>query len=197
MKRKDTDWKARLRSNLVYGAIVLIPVSILIVVGVELVRFLDRVARVLALNSPLGAGFALLLVLLLLVVACYAIGAIIHTRIGAWSFERLEDKVLRQLPFYKVISRILKGFAAQEENVVPALAQIGPPGTAVMGFIIEENDNGTTTVFVPSIPALTVGSLHVLDNDRVTRLEVSHREFIECLGEWGVGSGKVIGKTKL
>jgi len=37
----------------------------------------------------------------------------------------------------------------------------------VFGLVMEESQNGVLTVFLPSAPALTVGSLHVVERDRV------------------------------
>ena len=154
------------KTNLIYGAIVLIPISIVIVVVVQLFEFLDEVAEALALRSALDAGMAMLLIFFLLLLTCYLTGAFIHTRLGTWSFERLENRVLKQVPLYKVISGILKGYAAREIKHQPALIQTGIPGAAQMGIVIEENDNETVTVFIPSVPMLTVGTLFVVERAR-------------------------------
>ena len=180
------------KTNLIYGAIVLIPISIIIVVIVQLFEFLDQIATELALKSALDAGMTMLLIFLLLLFACYLIGAFIHTKLGTWSFERLEDRVLKQVPLYKVISGILKGYAAQEKKHKPALIQTGMPGAEQMGIVIEDNDNDTVTVFIPSVPVLTVGTLFVVERTRVKPLDVGYLEYLECLGEWGVGSKRLL-----
>jgi len=36
---------------------------------------------------------------------------------------------------------------------------------------MEENDNGSMTVFVPSSPAITVGTVYIVKRSRVTILE--------------------------
>ena len=185
------------KTNFIYGAIVLIPVSIIIVVVVQLFEFLDQVANELALKSALDAGVTMLIVIFLLLLICYLIGAFIQTQLGTWSFERLENRVLKQVPLYKVISGILKGYAAQEKKHQPALIQTGMPGTSQMGIVIEENDNDTITVFIPSIPMLTVGTLFVVERSRVKHLDVGYLEYLECLGEWGVGSKKLLEGIKI
>ena len=103
---------------------------------------------------------------MLMIAICYAIGALVRTRIGALSFERIEKRLLQHVPFYKIISNILKGFADADMAYPPVLAQLSAPGAAVMGVVVEENPNDTLTVFVPTAPAMTVGNLHILSRDR-------------------------------
>ena len=57
-----------------------------------------------------------------------------------------------------------------------------------MGFQIEDNGNGSITVFIPTVPTITIGTLYVVDSERVKKLDVSTMEFIDCISEWGVGS---------
>ena len=185
------------KTNLIYGAIVLIPISIIIVIVVQLFEFLDQLATELALKSALDAGMAMLLIFFLLLLTCYLIGAFIHTQLGTWSFERLENRVLKQVPLYKPLSGILKGYAAQEKKHKPALIQTGMPGVVQMGIVIEENDNDTVTVFIPSIPVLTVGTLFVVEQVRVKPLDVGNLEYLECLGEWGVGTKGLLKDIKI
>jgi uncharacterized membrane protein len=63
----------------------------------------------------------------------------------------------------------------------------------VFGLVMEENQNGVLTVFIPSAPALTVGSLHVVQRDRVTFLEASTPDVINSISQWGIGSQKILG----
>ena len=185
------------KTNLIYGAIVIVPISIIIVVVVQLFEFLDQVTKEFALKSALDAGVAMFLIVILLLMTCYLIGAFIHTQLGTWSFERLENRILKQVPLYKVMSGVLKGYAAQEQKHQPALIQTGMQGTTQMGIVIEKNDNDTITVFIPSIPVLTVGTLFVVERTRVKPLDVGSLEYLECLGEWGVGSKKLLGDIKI
>jgi uncharacterized membrane protein len=62
---------------------------------------------------------------------------------------------------------------------------------------MEENDNGSVTVFVPSSPAITVGTVYIVDRSRVTILEASTMEIADCISQWGIGSRKIIGKQHL
>jgi uncharacterized membrane protein len=62
---------------------------------------------------------------------------------------------------------------------------------------MEENDNGSVTVFVPAVPTLTMGGLHVVDRERVTMLEAGSIDVTNCISQWGIGSRKILGRTHL
>lgn len=42
-----------------------------------------------------------------------------------------------------------------------------------------------------------MGSLHVVDRERVTMLEASSIDVTNCISQWGIGSQKILGSVKL
>jgi uncharacterized membrane protein len=191
MRQKNPDFKAKL----IYGLLVVVPFAVLIVIIAKLIEILESVAKAVGLQSVTGAGLAVILALFILLGLCYGVGALIHTRIGDLSFEKFEKTLLQQIPGYSIVRNILRGFTGEEiEAYQPALVQLGLPGTAVIGFVMEENGNDTITVFVPNVPAIAVGALHIVDRERVTLLEASQLETITCISEWGIGSNKLLSR---
>jgi uncharacterized membrane protein len=87
---------------------------------------------------------------------------------------------------------VLKGFAENQHSFRPVLAQLFGAGSAVFGLIMDENEDGSLTIFVPAAPALTVGVVHVVDPDLVTRLDLSVADVTGCISQWGIGSRKVL-----
>jgi len=190
--------KSNFKTNVIYGIIVAFPFAIIFIILEKLVNFLRGVATLIGLDSTFAASLAVILAVVFLLIVFYAIGAFMHTKIGSLSFERLEKKIFIQIPGYKIISNMLKGFTEDKIKAYrPALVQLYQPGTSVFCFVMEENDNNSMTVFVPSVPTLTVGSLHVVEPDLVTFLEVKHREIVDCMTEWGIGSNKIVGLAAL
>ena len=188
--KKSKNW---FKTNIVYGLIVLIPVAVLIALIAKLVEILEKLAVSLNLDSALGAGAAVVIAFLLLLLVCLVIGAVVRTKIGALSFEKLESAVLQRLPGYELIGNVLKGFA-KDKNAYPAvMVRLHGPGSAVFGLLMEEHENGVLTVFLPSAPAITVGSLHVVERDRVTFLEADTVDVANCISQWGIGSEKALG----
>ncbi|MCK4977690.1 MAG: DUF502 domain-containing protein [Anaerolineales bacterium] len=187
--------KSVFRTNVIYGLLVLVPAAIIFLLLVKIVEILEKMAAPLNLESSTNVVVAILLGLLLLLLLCFVVGAFVRTRIGSWSLERLERKILNQIPGYEIISNMLRGFAEKRTAYPAAMVRLYGPGTAVLGFIMEENENGSLTVFVPSAPALTVGSLHVVDRERVTILEAGFMDVTNCISQWGIGLQNILGTT--
>lgn len=185
------------RANVLYGLVVIVPVAVVGLILFQLLDFVRVFAEFIGLDSEAGAVGAIVVALLLLLGICYGIGMLVRTRIGAWSFERVEQKLLQHVPGYKITSNILKGFAGTEKAYPPVLARLSAPGVAVLGLVVEENDNDTLTVFVPTAPAMTVGSLHIVSCDRITYLEADMLDLVNCVTEWGTGSKKLLGATQI
>ncbi len=185
--------KSVFKTNVIYGLLVLVPSAIIFLLLAKIIEILEKTAVAFNLESTTGLVVAIMLGLLILLILCFVVGAFVRTQIGSWSLERLERKVLKQIPGYEIISNVLKGFAEKRTAYPAALIQLYGKGTAVLGFIMEENDNGSLTVFVPSAPTLTVGSLHVVDRERVTILEAGSMDITNCISQWGIGSQKILG----
>lgn len=184
------------KTNIVYGLITLVPISIIFLVLVKVVEILEKIARSLGLHSVAGVALAIVLALILIVGLCFGIGALVRTRLGSLSMNKLEQKVFNQIPGYKIANNILKGFLKQERAYPTAMIRLNGKGSAALGFVMEENHNGTMTVFVPTSPAITMGRVYVVDSDRVTLLDTGTMEFIDCLSQWGTGMGKLLKATE-
>ncbi len=189
--------KSLFRTNVIYGVLVLVPLAVIALLLAKIVEILEKIAEPLNLQSATSVIGAIILAVLLVLILCFVVGVFVRTRLGSWSLERFERTILRQIPGYEIISNALKGFAEKKTAYRAALVRLYGPGTGVLGFIMEENDNDSVTVFVPSVPTLTMGSLHVVDRERVTMLEAGSIDVTNCISQWGIGSNKILGSTKL
>ena len=179
--------------NFLYGLMVVIPLGVLVLLIAKVVEILQLVALSLKLDSTVNAVFAIVIALVLLLLICFGIGTMVRTRIGTWSFEKLEQAILRRVPGYEFVGNILKGFAKEKDAYPAVMVRLHGPGSAVFGLVMEDNQNGVLTVFLPSAPALTVGSLHVVRRDRVTYLEASTPDVVNSISQWGIGSREILG----
>ena len=191
--KKSKNW---FRTNLGYGLVVIVPLAVVLLLLAKVVELLQKAAAAMELESALGASVAIVLAIVLVLLACVAVGAIVRTRLGTLSFKKVEQVLLQHLPGYELLGNILKGFAKDQSAYPAVMLQLHGPGTAVFGLVMEEQDNGVLVVFVPSAPALTVGSVHVVERDRVTFLETNPVEMVNCISQWGVGADKALGGAR-
>ena len=185
-----------IKKNITYGLIVLIPVAIIVLLLAKIVEVLEAVGKPLGLESMLSTAIAIAVGVLLLLALCFVVGALVRSRRMGLSFERIEAAVLSKVPGYDVLGSVLKGFADNQSRFPPVLVQLFGPGTAVFGMIMDENEDGSLTVFVPASPALTVGVVHVVAPDRITRLEAGISDVTGCVSQWGIGSRKVLSEVR-
>ena len=188
--------KSTIKANLVYGVVTVIPFAIVIVLFEKVLEILDLITKTLGLDSNLSAGAAVVLALALLIVAIYVIGTLVRTRIGSWTYEKIEHKLLLQIPGYKIVSGVLKGFVEENDEYQPALVKPFESDTAVIGFVIETNSDGTLTVFIPSTPVVTIGNIYIVHPERVAPIDTKHIEAISCISDWGVGTAKILNSQK-
>ncbi len=180
-----------IRANILYGVIVLIPIAAFILIAYYIFdiwkKILRPFANELGLSTPQSQVLAVVLSLLLLLAVCFVIGAIIRTRLGTWTFDKIEANFLNHLPAYGIISNLLRGFADQEAAYQPALVTLVENGAEVLGFIMEDNGAPLLTIFVPSAPMMTIGQIHMVKRQNVRLIEGSTIEAANCLSQWGVG----------
>jgi uncharacterized membrane protein len=181
-----------IKTNITYGLIILIPIAIIVLLLAKIVEVLEQIAQPLGLQSLLGTAIAIALGILLLLALSFVVGALVRSRRAGLSFERIESALLSKVPGYEVFGNVLKGFAADQLSFPPALVNLAGPDAAVFALIMDENEDGTLTVFVPASPALTVGVVHVVKPSLVTRLEASVADVTGCVSQWGIGSRKVL-----
>jgi uncharacterized membrane protein len=190
---------SRLSTNIIYGAIALLPVAALIYILAKLFGFLKKLSEPLApylsSNTYLNTLLLIVLTLVTLLALCYLFGALINTRLGAMSFKRIEKRLRDFIPGYEIIAGLLRGIAGHEMSFPPALVTLSAPGTAVLGFVMEDEGDEYLTIFVPTAPVMTAGAIHIIERSRVQLIDVSSMEAANCVTQWGMGLKKLRGST--
>ncbi len=180
--------------TVIYGLIVIVPIGIVFLLLVKLTEILEKLAAPLGLETSLGTAIALLIAVVVAVLVVLLIGWIVGAIMQRLlSYQRFESALLNQIPGYQIVANIAKGFVAGETSYPAVLVQLHGPGIGVLGFIMEEHDNDRVTVYVPSVPVPTVGNIYVVDRDRLTLLDAGGADVADCISQWGIGSGKVVG----
>jgi uncharacterized membrane protein len=103
--------KSTIKLNLIYGLMALVPLALIALLLTQLAGVLGKIGKLLGLQSVWGEFAAVLLGLVALALLCYLIGVMVRTKIGTWSFDRLEAKLFKQIPGYLLVRNLLTGFA--------------------------------------------------------------------------------------
>lgn len=187
------------KSTLVGGLLVILPLAILLFAVTWVFGFVRRaiapLTGVLLANSPLEGVLADLIVIALLVAVCFAVGVLVRTRLGKWSYLLLESKVLLRAPGYSLVKETVSQFLGKKKSPFSsvALVQIFGNDTLVSAFITDEHEDGTRTVFVPTGPNPTSGNIYHLPARHVHPVSVSVEDAMRSIISCGAGSAKLVG----
>jgi len=191
---------SRIRTNIFYGAIALLPVVVLAFIIFKLFeilqKLLDGLSPYLSTSSLLGIGLLLLVTILTLLSLCFLFGVFVNTGIGALLIKRMSTGLSENIPGYNIISNLMSGMAGGKMSYPPALITLFAPGSASLGFVMEDVGGEYLTVFIPLAPIMTVGAIHLVERNRVQLIEGSSINAANCVTQWGMGLEKFRGTVE-
>jgi len=184
-------------TTVVGGLVVLVPLYLAVMVVAKLMETVVGVVKPIANLLPAWVPAERVLSLLLVLLVCFVIGLLVHTTRGAAVRDRLERSLFGKLPGYELFRSLSLRATGHSDQAgwKPAIVEIEE--AFVPAFIIETLDNGSYTVFVPSVPTPFAGAIYVLTPDRVHELDVPVAQAARAISQWGVGTKSLIEKMSL
>ena len=190
--------KSFIKTSLLGGTLVVLPIVILILVFKWLYEFIaDKIkplTYVLSETAKLQEFVASILAIILIILSFFVVGIIVKTRLGKFTFSYLEQIFLTKLPLYTIIKETTLQLVGSEKTLFKhvALVRLFGDETRVTAFITEEHDDGSYTVFVPSGPAPTAGFIYHLPKDRVQIINYPVDKAMKTIISLGVGSKELL-----
>ena len=190
--------KSFLKTTMLGGVLVVLPIVVLILVFRWLYEFIaDKIKPLTYLlleTAKLQEFVASALALILILISFFVVGLLVKTRLGKFSIEKLEITFLMKLPLYKFIKETVLQLVGTEKNLFKnvALVKLFGNETRVTGFITEEHDDGSYTVFVPSGPAPTAGFIYHLTRKNVQIVSYPIDKAMRSIFSVGAGSKELL-----
>jgi uncharacterized membrane protein len=183
-------------NRLITGLLVVAPIYLTVLLLLKAAKSLLSIVEPVAKLLPEWMPAAQILSLLMIVFLCFFIGLGMKTPMGRATWERMESSLFQRLPGYALLRSLTQQLAGKTEDKTwkPALAEI--EDALVPAFIIEELENHSFTVFVPSIPTPLAGAVYILTSDRVHPLDVPFTQAIKIISRWGSGSKDLLAGMK-
>jgi uncharacterized membrane protein len=121
---------------------------------------------------------------------------IVRTSPGLRAKNAVERAVFEKMPGYTFLRGLAKRLTgnSEEQTLQPALVEIEE--ALVPAFIVEELENGSYTVLVPSAPTPMAGSIYILPPERVHPVAISFTAAISVFSKWGTGAGEFVRAMK-
>jgi uncharacterized membrane protein len=189
------------RTTVVGGLLVVLPIVLLVLVLMETVDLIGAVVEPIVAALPFvevaGVEVGLLVAIAIILFVCFLTGLIAKTSIGAGISRFFEQTFLDRILGYKLIKGLTQSFArvTEQSQFSVAAVDLYGDGTRVLGFIVDEVDGGDFAIFVPSSPMPTSGNVYLVSPDRVQRLGVPMSEVVNTHLQWGIGSATLLGRT--
>ena len=189
--------KAFIKTTIIGGLLVVLPVYILVLVFKWFFDFvIDNIRPIIYLliqTVKLHEFIASILAIIITLMLFFAIGLLVRTRLGKFTFDFIEENFLKKLPFYKMIKETVLQLVGSEKNLFKAVALVKLYGndTLITAFITEEHDNGMYSVFVPSGPAPTAGFIYHLKKEQVHIIDYPVDKAMKTVFSLGAGSNEL------
>ncbi|MGE0120074.1 MAG: DUF502 domain-containing protein [Dongiaceae bacterium] len=176
------------KTTVIGGLLVILPMAVIVILVAHVLRVAHEALKPIASGISDSIYFPYVAAALLVILVCFLAGLIFSTSPGRKLGALLERYLYERVPGYNML-KALGGRAlthGADHAMQPAFVELEE--ALVPAFVMERHADGGATVFVPSSPTPTVGSLYVLPASRVHPIDVPMAKFMGCLSGWGVGT---------
>jgi uncharacterized membrane protein len=190
--------KSFVKTTLLGGALIVLPIVILLLVFNWLYEFIaDKIkplTYVISETAKLQEFYSTLLAIIIILLVFFLVGIIVKTRLGRFSFEFIELKFLSKLPLYRIIKETTLQLVGSEKTLFKYVALVNLFGSkaCMTAFVTDEHDDGSCTVFVPSGPAPTAGFIYHLPGDKVQKINYPIDKAMKTIFSLGAGSKELL-----
>jgi uncharacterized membrane protein len=183
--------KDKFTKTLIHGAIAILPIGVVVFILIKLYVILKKILGPIEdyfhLHYAIAAVLVLVISVFTILFVCYLLGYLLQTKLGSKLVDGIDSRARKALPGYEIISNTLKSRSANNIAYPPALISLFSPGTETLGFIMEDDGGDYLTVFIPSVPIITVGAIHSVERSRVKLIAGSNIDAANCITKWGLG----------
>ena len=191
--------KSFLKTSLLGGVVVILPIAILVSVTLWLFNLISGLiepfTRFLIKDSQLNEYVAEFIVISLILATCFSVGVLVRTRLGGFLYRIIESRILKLAPGYSMIKETVSQiFGSKDKSPFSsvALAQIFCNETQVTCFITDKHENGMYTLFVPTGPNPTSGLIYHLDEKYVHPVDIPVQDAMRSIISCGAGTAKLL-----
>lgn len=181
------------------GIVLLVPIAVLIIILSKLLNFLHPLSNALIAKLPItkiaGVGIATLTSVILLLLLSFFAGLFIKTRFAKKIIRGLEEHVLIYIPGYSALQALSTNVITQEGTNKWKPATVFIDDNELICFVIDESEN-YCTVFMPSAPSPSSGTVGAREKSKVTYLPLTMNEAFLLIRHFGKGAAKEIEKLK-
>lgn len=190
--------KSFFKTTLLGGFLVVIPVVLLIFVLYGLYNFvadnIRPITQLLIETAQLNEYVASIIAIGIILLLFFIVGLLVKTSVGHYTYSFFDEKILKRIPFYKIIKETVIQLFSSDRNFFKSVALVNLfcNETLVTAFITDEHPDGSYTVFVPSGPAPTAGFVYHLKGEFVHIIDYPVDQALRTIISMGAGSKDLV-----
>lgn len=189
-----------IKTTIIGGLVFLIPVGLIAIVLLKIYSAMLKAAQPMSAIVPIdyigGITVANILAVLIILAICFMAGLLARIGPVARSVDRAETAILQKLPGYTVFKGMTSTLSPdQEQTLKPVIVTM--PGSARIGLEVGRLDGGRVVVFYPGAPSTWSGSVHLVEEERVERIDVPMKAVIEHTEQLGKNSEAILAGSSL
>ncbi|MBN1627134.1 MAG: DUF502 domain-containing protein [Deltaproteobacteria bacterium] len=189
---------AFIKTTVLGGILIILPAAILVIVFSWIYRFaiglIHPFTMVLISQSNLPKFTADVVVIFLIVMACFLVGLFVKTKAGGLIYHSFEQRVLKAAPGYSlakdIVAQLLGKKTSPFSSVV--LVRLFGSDTLATGFIMDTHPDGIYSIFLPTAPNPTSGFIYHIKSEDVHPINVGVEDAMRSIISCGAGSEKLI-----
>ena len=181
------------------GVVFLVPLGVVIIILSKLFNFIQPLSNTLVQKLPItkiaGVGIATLISIIFLFLISFVAGLLIKTKLAQGMIRGLEDHVLIYIPGYSALKALSTHVLTKEGTDKWKPASVFIDDNELICFVIDESEN-YCTVFMPSAPSPSSGTVGAREKSKVTYLPLTVNEAFLLIRQFGKGAAREIEKLK-
>jgi uncharacterized membrane protein len=185
-----------IRTTIIGGILFLVPVAILVAAigkGLQITGALaEPLARALPVDMIGGFAVAQILTIALLLLVCFVAGLLARAALARRLVDALEANVLSKLPAYALLKTKTQSMLSPDDIEGMSVAAVRFDDAWQIGFEIERIAGGKVALYLPGAPDPWSGSVCVMEEDRVTRLDLPVAAAAKMLRLLGRGANQAL-----
>jgi uncharacterized membrane protein len=180
------------KTTLIGGLLIILPVYLSVLLLAKALMGILALMNPITAQIPASVHFRQIIAILLIAVVCFVAGLIIRTGPGLYAKNAFERSVLKKLPGYTLLRGLAGRITGQSDEPAFAPALVEIEDALVPALIVEELEDGSYTVLVPSVPTPMAGAIYILPRERVHPVDVPFTTAISVFSKWGTGASDFV-----
>ncbi len=190
-----------LKTAIIGGVAFVIPFIIVVVLLLKAMKIMMVIAAPLDSLIPIdtigGVALANILALILVIIICFLAGLAAKSLYAKRIHESIDSKLRLFIPGYAFLKGMTGGLEedSEDKHMIPVIAKLDD--SAQIGFEVDRLESGLVVVYLPGAPNPWSGSVVLMTEDRIEKLNLKFTAVTKVMKRIGIGSAEAMSSSKI